>query len=120
MASVIEFLISLLLLVRFDAAIPGMQFVEFVPWVKSFSLNYYLGLDGISLWLVILTTFFVPLCVLCSWTYIKEKTKYFLIAMLFLESAMIGTFVSLDLIVFYIFWEVHADSHVSSHRRLGW
>ncbi len=105
-ASVIEFLISLLLLVRFDAAIPGMQFVEFVPWVKSFSMNYYVGLDGISLWLVILTTFFVPLCVLCSWTYIKEKTKYFLISILLLETAMVGTFVSLDLIVFYVFWEL--------------
>ncbi len=104
-ASVIEFLISLLLLVRFDPAIAGMQFVEFVPWVKSFSMNYYIGLDGISLWLVLLTTFFVPLCVLCSWTYIKEKTRYFLITMLFLESAMIGTFVALDLIVFYVFWE---------------
>jgi len=103
--STIEFLISLLLLVYFDAGIPGMQFVELVPWVTSFSLNYYVGLDGISLWLVILTTFFVPLCVLCSWTYIKEKTKYFLISMLFLETAMIGTFVSLDLIVFFVFWE---------------
>ncbi|MGA7491590.1 MAG: NADH-quinone oxidoreductase subunit M [Syntrophobacteraceae bacterium] len=105
-ASVIEFLISLLLLVRFDAAIPGMQFVELVPWVKSFSLNYYVGLDGISLWLVILTTFFVPLCVLCSWTYIKEKTRYFLISILLLETAMVGTFVSLDLVVFYVFWEL--------------
>jgi NADH-quinone oxidoreductase subunit M len=104
-ASTIEFLISLLLLANFDAAIPGMQFVEFVPWVKSFSLNYFVGLDGISLWLVILTTFFVPLCVLCSWTYIKEKTKYFLISMLLLETAMIGTFVALDLIVFFFFWE---------------
>ncbi|MGA3117599.1 MAG: NADH-quinone oxidoreductase subunit M [Syntrophobacteraceae bacterium] len=104
-SSIIEFLISLLLLVNFDSAVPGMQFVEFVPWVKSFSMNYYVGLDGISLWLVLLTTFFVPLCVLCSWTYIKEKTRYFLITMLFLETAMIGTFVSLDLIVFYVFWE---------------
>ncbi len=105
-ASIIEFVISLLLLIRFDAAIPDMQFVEFAPWVKSYSLNYHLGLDGISLWLVLLTTFFVPLCVLCSWTYIKEKIKYFLISMLFLETAMIGTFVSLDLVVFYIFWEL--------------
>lgn len=104
-ASVIEFLISLTLLGSFNAAMPGMQFVEFVPWVKSFGMNYFIGLDGITLWLVLLTTFFVPLCVLCSWTYIKEKTKYFLISMLFLETAMIGTFVSLDLIVFYVFWE---------------
>lgn len=104
-ASVIEFLISLSLLVYFDSATPDMQFVELVPWARGFALNYYIGLDGISLWLVLMTTFFIPLCVLCSWTYIKEKTKYFLISMLFLETAMIGTFVSLDLIVFYIFWE---------------
>lgn len=104
-ATVIEFLISLILLVHFDSTTPNMQFVELVPWAKSFALNYYIGLDGISLWLVLMTTFFIPLCVLCSWTYIKEKTKYFLISMLFLETAMIGTFVSLDLIVFYIFWE---------------
>jgi NADH-quinone oxidoreductase subunit M len=103
--STIEFLVSLLTLVYFDSSTPAMQFVEFVPWVESFSLNYYVGLDGISLWLVILTTFFVPLCVLCSWTYIKEKTKYFLITMLLMESAMIGTFVALDLIVFFLFWE---------------
>lgn len=105
-ASVIEFLISLLLLKYFNDATPGMQFVEFVPWAKSLSLNYFVGIDGISLWLVMLTTFFVPLCVLCSWTYIKDKTKYFLIAMLFLETAMIGALVSLDLVVFYVFWEV--------------
>jgi NADH-quinone oxidoreductase subunit M len=103
--SVIVFLISLLLLVYFDAETPGMQFVEFVPWVEAFSLNYFIGLDGISLWLVLLTTFFVPLCVLASWTYIKEKAKYFLITILFMETAMIGTFVSLDLIVFFVFWE---------------
>ncbi len=105
-ASIVEFLISLPLLKYFNDATAGMQFVEFVPWVKSFSLNYFVGIDGISLWLVMLTTFFVPLCVLCSWTYIQKKTKYFLISMLFLETAMIGAFVSLDLVVFYVFWEL--------------
>ncbi|MDR3554634.1 MAG: NADH-quinone oxidoreductase subunit M [Syntrophobacteraceae bacterium] len=105
-ASVVEFLISLPLLKYFNDSVAGMQFVEFVPWVKSLSLNYFVGLDGISLWLVMLTTFFVPLCILCSWTYIKQKTKYFLIAMLFLETAMIGALVSLDMVVFYVFWEV--------------
>ncbi len=105
-ASIVEFLISLPLLKYFNDAIPGMQFVEFAPWVKRFSLNYFVGIDGISLWLVMLTTFFVPLCILCSWTYIKQKVKYFLIAMLFLECAMLGALVSLDMIVFYVFWEV--------------
>ncbi|MDA8308861.1 MAG: NADH-quinone oxidoreductase subunit M [Deltaproteobacteria bacterium] len=105
-ASVVEFLISLVLLKYFNDSTPGMQFVEFAPWVRSLSINYFVGLDGISLWLVIMTAFFVPLCVLCSWTYIKEKTKYFLISIFILESAMIGAFVSLDLILFYVFWEV--------------
>jgi NADH-quinone oxidoreductase subunit M len=105
-ASIIEFLISLPLLKYFNDTIPGMQFVEYIPWVKSLSLNYFVALDGISLWLVMLTTFFVPLCILCSWTYIKQKVKYFLIAMLFLESAMIGALVSLDLVLFYLFWEI--------------
>jgi NADH-quinone oxidoreductase subunit M len=104
-ASVIEFLMSIPLLMYFNDQSADMQYVEMIPWFKSFGLNYYIGLDGISLWLVLMTTFFVPICVLCSWTYIKEKTKYFLITMLFLETAMVGTFVALDLIVFYVFWE---------------
>ncbi len=103
--SIIEFTISLLLLIGFDAAILGMQFVEHVPWVESLGITYYLGIDGISLWLVLMTTFLLPLCVLCSWTYIEKQVKEFMISMLMLETAMIGAFVALDLIVFYIFWE---------------
>jgi NADH-quinone oxidoreductase subunit M len=104
-AAIIEFTISLLLLISFDATTPRMQFVEHIPWVKSLGISYYLGIDGISLWLVLMTTFLLPLCVLCSWTYIEKRVKEFMISMLMLETAMIGAFVALDLIVFYIFWE---------------
>lgn len=104
--SLFEFSVSLAFLFYFNSKTPDMQFVEHITWVKSMGLAYYVGIDGISLWLIILTTFFVPLCILCSWTYIQEKVKAFLISMLLLETAMIGTFVALDLIIFYVFWEL--------------
>jgi len=104
-ASLIEFGISLFLLIFFDPKTASMQFVEHVYWVKDMGLGYFVGIDGISLWLVLLTTFFIPICVLASWTYIEKRVKEFLVSMLLLESAMIGAFVALDLVVFYIFWE---------------
>ena len=103
--SLFEFLVSLVFPIYFNSETPHMQFVEHVTWVKSMGLSYFVGIDGISLWLVVLTTFLVPLCMLCSWTYIQKNVKAFLISMLLLETAMIGAFVSLDLIVFFIFWE---------------
>ncbi|NOY68057.1 MAG: NADH-quinone oxidoreductase subunit M [Deltaproteobacteria bacterium] len=104
-ASLIEFVLSLYILVFFDSKTAAMQFVEHVSWVKDMGLGYFVGIDGISLWLIILTTFFIPLCILCSWTYIEKRVKEFLISMLLLETAMLGAFVALDLVVFYIFWE---------------
>ena len=76
-----------------------------VPWISTPNIHYHLGVDGISLWLVVLTTFLVPLSVLISWTSVKERVKEFFILMLILETAMIGVFVSLDLFQFYFFWE---------------
>lgn len=104
-ASLIEFVISLYLLIFFDSKTASMQFTEHVYWVKEMGLGYFVGVDGISLWLVILTTFFIPLCLLGSWNYIDKRVKEFLVSMLFLETAMIGAFVALDLVVFYVFWE---------------
>lgn len=104
--SLFEFAVSLALPIYFNSETPHMQFVEHVPWVKSMGLSYFVGIDGISLWLVVLTTFLVPLCMLCSWTYIQKNVKAFLISMLLLETAMIGAFVSLDLVIFFIFWEL--------------
>src|SRR4029077_9730710 len=74
-------------------------------WITSPKIHYHMGIDGISVWLVVLTTFLTPLCVLISWTSIHERVKEFYILLLILETALIGVFVSLDLFLFYFFWE---------------
>ncbi len=104
--ALIEFIISLPLLFSFQNGTAAMQFVERYTWVKSAGLSYFVGLDGISIWIIILTTFLTPLCVLCSWTYIEKRVKEFMICLLLLETAMLGALVSLDLILFYVFWEL--------------
>jgi len=76
-----------------------------MPWISTPNIHYHMGIDGISLWLVILTTFLVPICVMVSWKSIHDRVKEFFILMLLLETAMIGVFVSLDLFLFYFFWE---------------
>ena len=92
-------------LFRFQLGYAGFQFVEFAPWVPQWDLNYALGVDGISLLLVMLTVLLLPLCVLCSWSYIKARVKEFHICLLLMGSACIGVFVSLDIVLFYVFWE---------------
>ncbi|MBN2331602.1 MAG: NADH-quinone oxidoreductase subunit M [Deltaproteobacteria bacterium] len=104
--TVIEFFISLPLVVYFNDATHQMQFVELIPWIKSFGINYHLGIDGISLWIVMLTTFLTPICVLCSWTYIQKHVKEYMVCLLILETAMLGALLALDLILFYVFWEL--------------
>jgi NADH-quinone oxidoreductase subunit M len=103
--SAIHFLFSLVLLGRFDMSTPDLQFVEKIEWVKSFGIHYFVGIDGISLWLVLLTTFLTPLTILGSWTAITEKSKGFHVAMLALEATMIGTFLAMDAVLFYVFFE---------------
>ncbi|MGH9734092.1 MAG: complex I subunit 4 family protein [Candidatus Acidiferrales bacterium] len=103
--SVVEFLISLLLLHGFNSAEPGFQFQELHNWIGS-GIRYHLGIDGISLFLVILTTFLTPLAILCSWNSIQKNVKGFFISLLVIETAMIGVFVSLDLFLFFVFWEL--------------
>jgi NADH-quinone oxidoreductase subunit M len=105
--SVAEFVISLYyLLPKFDAINPGYQFEEYYDWVARAGIHYHLGVDGISLFLVLLTTFLTPLAILCSWQAIQENVKGFFIALLVIETAMIGVFVSLDLLLFFFFWEL--------------
>lgn len=99
-----EFGKSLQLLIGSDYA-RGFRFVENVEWIRSLGIRYHLGVDGISLWLVILTTFLTPLTMYVSFGSIKTKQKEFIAAMLLLESAMIGTFLALDMFLFYVFWE---------------
>src|SRR5580704_5116689 len=103
--SLAEFVISLFLIRGFVTANPGYQFEEIHPWIGS-AIRYHMGVDGISLFLVILTTFPVPISILASWQGIHEKVKGFFIALLVIETAMIGVFVSLDLFLFFFFWEL--------------
>ncbi|ABF40306.1 NADH dehydrogenase subunit M [Candidatus Koribacter versatilis Ellin345] len=103
--SLLTFIASLHLPWHFDYSKGGFQYELNVPWITTPNIHYHLGADGISIWLVVLTTFLVPLSVLISWTSIKERVKEFFILMLILETAMLGVFVSLDLFQFYFFWE---------------
>ncbi|MCA9857211.1 MAG: NADH-quinone oxidoreductase subunit M, partial [Dehalococcoidia bacterium] len=84
----------------------GYHFVEDHPWIESFGIGYKLGLDGISLWLVILTTLLTPIALDVSWNSVSTKVKEFAIAFLLLEVGMLGAFVALDLFLFYVFWEL--------------
>jgi NADH-quinone oxidoreductase subunit M len=98
------FLLSLLLLRDFQPVAP-MQFVEDHPWIPAYGISWKLGIDGLSLWLVLLTTLLTPLCLLGSWSSIHERVKEFNIFMLLLQAGMLGVFCALDLFLFYIFWE---------------
>ena len=99
------FVFSLHLPVHFDHAASGFQYEINIQWISSPNIHYHLGIDGISMWLVVLTTFLSPLCVLISWKSVHDRVKEFFILMLILETALIGVFVSLDLFLFYFFWE---------------
>jgi NADH-quinone oxidoreductase subunit M len=103
--SLVTFLASLHLPAHFLASQAGYQYEVNNQWISSPNIHYHLGADGISMWLVVLTTFLTPLCVLISWKSIGERVKEFFIILLVLETALIGVFVSLDLFLFYFFWE---------------
>jgi NADH-quinone oxidoreductase subunit M len=102
--TLVTFGVSLILYFHFDGAIADPQFVEKVGWL-GYGINYHLGVDGISLWLILLTTFLMPIVILSSWTSIQKRVKEYLIFMLLLETGIIGVFVSLNLFLFYVFWE---------------
>ncbi len=108
LGSCVIFIISLHLVYHFDASTAGMQFEESREWIKTaaFKINHHLGIDGISLFLVVLTTFLTPLAILASWQSVNRRIKSYLICLLTLETGMIGVFCALDLVVFYVFWEV--------------
>jgi NADH-quinone oxidoreductase subunit M len=96
---------SLPLYWKFDTTTAAFQFVEHASWIPWLKVNYTLGVDGISLLLVLLTALIMPLCVLCSWRYIETRVKEFMICLLIMESAMIGVFCALDFVLFFVFWE---------------
>ncbi len=97
--------LSLILWGRFDGAVAGYQMTVDVPWIEAFGIRYSIGVDGISFLLFMLTTFLVPLTLWGAWTAIETRVREFVIAMLLLESGMLGAFVALDLFLFYVFWE---------------
>ncbi|GER93855.1 NADH-quinone oxidoreductase subunit M [hot springs metagenome] len=103
--SLITFILSVPLFTNFDKTTAKMQFTEMHDWVPSWGIKYALGVDGISVLFVLLSTLLTILCVTVSWKGIKEKTKEFYAALLLIEGSMIGVFASLDLFLFYIFWE---------------
>jgi len=103
--SLLTFVLSLHLPVHFHRAVTEFQFQVNQPWITTPNIHYHMGIDGISLWLVVLTTFLTPLCVLISWKSVHDRVKEFFIILLILETALIGVFTSLDLFLFYFFWE---------------
>lgn len=103
--TLIEFLLSIPLFTNFELGFAGMQFETKIPWLTGLGVSYHIGIDGISILLVMLTTFLMPITLLSSWHSIHKGMREFLILMLFLETALLGTFVALDMILFFVFWE---------------
>ena len=103
--SLIVFALSLLLWIEFDRGTAAFQFVEKAAWIPSFGVSYHMGVDGISVFFVLLSTFLTPICVLASWDAIKERVREYMIAFLVLETLMVGMFCALDFVLFYVFFE---------------
>ena len=103
--SLITFALSLLLWTGFDTSTAAFQFAERTEWVDGYAISYHLGVDGISVFFILLTTFLTPLCLLASWRAVNERVKEFMVAFLVLETMMVGVFASLDLVLFYLFFE---------------
>jgi NADH-quinone oxidoreductase subunit M len=103
--SLIVFVLSLILWVKFDQAEPGFQFVESVPWLPEYGVGYKMGVDGISVLFVLLSTALVPICILSAWEAIHTRVREFMLAFLILETMMVGMFSALDFVVFYVFFE---------------
>ena len=99
------FILSCLMWLQFDSSIADYQFTEKYNWFSDFNFFYHVGVDGISLFMVMLSTFLTPFCVLASWNSIKKRIKEYMIAFLFLETVMLGMFFSIDILLFYIFFE---------------
>jgi NADH-quinone oxidoreductase subunit M len=108
LASLATFLLSLDLLYRFDSNNGGMQFVESATWFEAqgYRVSHHLGIDGISLFLILLTTLLTPLAILSSWRSVERGIKGYMICLLVLETGIVGVFCALDLVLFYVFWEV--------------
>lgn len=103
--SLVTFLVSLVLWIRFDPTKASFQFEEKLDWVPALSIGYHVGIDGISLFFVLLSTLLTPICILASWESVKVRVKEYMVAFLVLETFMVGMFCALDLALFYVFFE---------------
>ena len=103
----------------FEHTLGQEQFAIDVQWIRSPDIHFAISVNGVSLWLVVLSTFLTPLCVLISWRSIQNRVKEFYAFLLLLEFALIGVFISQDLFLFFVFWEVQPGAHVLPHRHLG-
>jgi NADH-quinone oxidoreductase subunit M len=103
--SLITFAVSLVIWFQFDRSFVGFQFVEQVEWLPALGINYHMGVDGISMTFVLLSTLLTPICILASWEAIEKRVKEYMIAFLGLETLMVGTFCALDFVTFYVFFE---------------
>jgi NADH-quinone oxidoreductase subunit M len=103
--SVLTFLVSLLLWTGFDPSTAQMQFVERIPWIETFNVYYYMGVDGISMPLILLTTFITIFVIIAGWEVITYKPSHYMAAFLIMEGVMVGVFSALDAVLFYVFWE---------------
>ncbi|MCP4451443.1 MAG: NADH-quinone oxidoreductase subunit M, partial [Planctomycetes bacterium] len=103
--SIVAFGVSIALYVGFDSTTAQMQFVEKSPWIPLFNINYHLGVDGISIPLILLTTFMTIFVVIAGWEVIQYKPAQYMAAFLIMEGVMVGVFSALDAMLFYVFWE---------------
>ena len=103
--TLMTFLLSMVLYINFDSTTAQFQFVEKHEWLKGYGISYYLGVDGISLFFILLTTFLMPICILCSWNSINKQIREYMICFLLLETFVVGVFASLDFTLFYFFFE---------------
>src|SRR6185295_13541910 len=105
-ASLASFVVSLGLLVGFDRNLPGEQLAWDIPWIANPEIHFSISVNGVSLWLILLSTLLTPLCVLISWNSIHDRAKEFYAFLLLLEFGLVGVFLAQDLFLFYVFWEV--------------
>ncbi|RMG96873.1 MAG: NADH-quinone oxidoreductase subunit M [Chloroflexi bacterium] len=103
--AIATFIVSLVVLFRFDKSVAGLQLVDKADWIPSWGIKYYLGVDGLSILMVLLTTFISMLAIASSWSAIETSVKQYYVFMLLLEAGMMGVFLAQDLFLFYIFWE---------------
>ena len=117
--SIVSFFASIVLYISFDQAFVGMQFVERSSWIGALSIEYYLGVDGISILFILLTTFLTGIVIIAGWQSIKKRVAQYMAAFLIMEGLMIGVFCALDAILFYLFWWRNQTSELSTNENRG-